>query len=207
MTEAAGDLLPTNPFPPVRPDWLARRVEPIIDPDYPVVDPHHHLFDSPMWRYRFDDFLQDLNTGHNVIATVFAECGAMYKAAGPEARRPLGETEYVTGVAVMADSGRYGPTRICAGIVGHADLTLGARIADVLEAHIVAGGGRFRGIRHISVYDASPAIRCTMHLPPAGLLGQSSFREGFARLAPLGLSFDAWLYHTQLPELSRVWGH
>jgi hypothetical protein len=124
MTEAAGDTQPTNPFPTVRPDWLARRVEPIIDPDYPIVDPHHHLFDSPMWRYRFDDFLEDLNTGHNVIATVFAECGAMYKAFGPEARRPIGETEFVTGVAAMSDSGRYGPTQICAGIVGHADLTL-----------------------------------------------------------------------------------
>ena len=201
MTEAAADLLTTNPFPPVRPDWLARRVEPIIDPDYPIVDPHHHLFDHPIWRYRFDDFREDLNSGHNVIATVFAECGAMYKAFGPEARRPIGETEYVTGVAAMADSGRYGPTQVCAGIVGHADLTLGACVADVLQTHIVAGGGRFRGIRDISVYDPSPAIRCTMHLPPAGLLGQSNFREGFACLAPLGLSFDAWLYHTQLAEL------
>lgn len=193
-----------NPFPPVRPEWLALQVEPIIEPDYPLVDAHHHLFDWPMWRYRFDDYLEDLGSGHNVIATVFAECGAMYKSSGPVAHRPLGETEFVNGVAAMSASGGYGPTHVCAGIVGHADLTLGAQVRDVLEAHIQAGGGRFRGIRHMSVYDASPEIRCTMELPPPELLADARFREGFACLAPLGLSFDAWIYHTQLPELTAL---
>ncbi len=204
MTTNAQDAPVDNPFPPVRPDWLARHVEPILEPDYPVVDAHHHLFDWPMWRYRFDDYLKDLGTGHNIIATVFVECGAMYKARGPDALRPVGETEFVTGVAAMSDSGGYGRTRVCAAIVGHADLTLGASVQDVLQAHIGASGGRFRGIRHMTVYDPSPDVRCTMSLPPQGLMTQPAFREGFACLASLGLSFDAWLYHTQLPELTAL---
>jgi len=204
MPDTLDTARPTNPFPPVRPDWLARHVEPIIEPNYPIVDPHHHLFDSPTWRYRFEEYLEDLDTGHNVVATVFAECGAMYKADGPRERRPIGETEFVTGVAAMSESGRYGPTRVCAGIVGHADLTLGDAVREVLEAHITAAGGRFRGIRHSTVYDASPAVRCTLHLPPSGLLGDAQFRRGLACLEPLGLSFDAWLYHTQLGELVEL---
>ncbi len=204
MTEAPARPLADNPFPPVRPDWLALQVEPIIEPDYPVVDAHHHLFDWPIWRYRFDDYLADLGSGHNVIATVFAECGAMYKAGGPVAFRPVGETEFVTGVAAMSESGGYGPTRVCAAIVGHVDLTLGAAVEDVLQAHLRAGGGRFRGIRHATVFDPSPEIRCTMALPPKGLMAEPRFREGFARLGPLGLSYDAWLYHHQLPELTAL---
>jgi L-fuconolactonase len=204
VTDTAQAAAEDNPFPPVRPDWLARHVEPILEPDYPVVDAHHHLFDWPIWRYRFDDYLEDLGSGHNVIATVFAECGSMYKAGGPIARRPVGETEFVAGVAAMSDSGGYGPTRVCAAIVGHADLTLGAAVQEVLQAHLGAGGGRFRGIRHMTVYDPSPDIRCTMSLPPQGLMNQPAFREGFACLAGLGLSFDAWLYHTQLPELTAL---
>ncbi|CAN5769525.1 amidohydrolase family protein [soil metagenome] len=198
------DTPDANPFPPVRPEWLARHVEPVIDPGYPIVDAHHHLFDWPIWRYRFEDYLEDLGSGHNVIATVFAECGAMYKARGPVAMRPVGETEFVTGVAAMSESGGYGPTRVCAAIVGHADLTLGARVSEVLEAHIQAGGGRFRGIRHSSVYEPSAEVRCTMHLPPQRLMEDRAFREGFACLAPLGLSFDSWLYHTQLTELTAL---
>lgn len=204
MANTPSDKAVENPFPPVRPDWLARHVEPIIEPDYPVVDAHHHLFDFPIWRYRFDDYLEDLGSGHNVVATVYAECGAMYKAHGPVARRPLGETEFVTGVAAMSESGLYGPTRVCAAMVGHVDLMLGAGVQDVLEAHIQASGGRFRGIRHSTVFDPSPAIRCTLTLPPKGLMAERAFREGFARLEGLGLSFDSWLYHTQLPELTAL---
>jgi predicted TIM-barrel fold metal-dependent hydrolase len=196
--------LADNPFPPVRPDWLARHVEPIIEPDYPVVDAHHHLFDWPIWRYRFEDYLADLGSGHKVIATVYAECGAMYKAGGPVAFKPLGETEFVTGVAAMSESGGYGPTRVCAAMVGHVDLTLGAAVEEVLQAHLRAGGGRFRGIRHGTVFDPSPEIRCTLTLPPEGLMADRRFREGFAQLEPLDLSFDAWVYHTQLPELTAL---
>lgn len=190
-----------NPFPPIRPEWLASHVEPVIDPDYPIVDAHHHLFDVPLWRYRFDDLLADIGSGHNIIATVYAECGSMYKASGPVAFRPVGETEFVNGVAAMSASGGFGKTQVCAAIFGHVDLTLGAKAREVLQAHIQAGGGRFRGIRHATVYDPSPAIRTTLHLPPPHLMADPQFREGFACLAPLGLSFDVWMYHPQLPDL------
>ena len=201
MPAPANERPVSSPFPPVREDWLARRQEEILDPHLPIIDPHHHLFDYPMWRYLLDDLLADIGTGHAITATVFAECGAMYKAGGARELRPLGETEFVAGVAAMTESGRYGPCRVGAGIVGHADLTIGARVQEVLHAHIRAGGGRFKGIRHITVWDPSPDVRCTLELPPPGLMTYCGFREGFAQLEPLGLSFDAWLYHTQLPEL------
>lgn len=189
---------------PVRDDWLARRNEPILEPDLPIVDPHHHLWDRPTWRYMLEDLLADLNSGHNIVATVFVQCRAFYRAAGPAAMQPVGETEFVNGIAAMSASGRYGAARICAGIVGHADLTLGARVQEVLEAHLRAGGDRFRGIRHISAWDADPLLPERAFPAPAGLLGDAAFREGFARLAPLGLSFDAWLYHPQIVDLTAL---
>ena len=201
MPSNDNDYETSSPFPPIREDWLASRREEIIDPALPIIDPHHHLWDYPGWRYMLPDLLRDIGGGHNITATVFAECHAMYKATGPEDLRPVGETEFIAGVAAMSESGGYGPTRVCSGIVGHADLTLGTRVTEVLEAHIQAGGGRFRGIRHITVWDASPDVRCTIILPPKDLMPDRAFREGFAQLAPLGLSFDAWLYYTQLPEL------
>src|SRR5947209_9516712 len=112
----------------VRQDWLDRRKEPILAPDLPIVDAHHHLWDRPGWRYLLDELLADLNSGHNIVATVFLQCRAMHRADGPEAFRPVGETEFVNGVAAMSASGGYGLARVCAGIVGHADLTLGAPV-------------------------------------------------------------------------------
>jgi L-fuconolactonase len=128
----------------------------------------------------------------------------MYRATGPEEMRPVGETEFINGVAAMSASGIYGKTRHCAGIVGHADLTLGSRVEPVLAAHIRAGGDRFRGIRHITAWDADPSIRNPAYSPPRGLLGDKGFREGFAVLGRLGLSFDAWLYHPQIGELADL---
>ena len=189
---------------PVREDWLAQWGEEILEPDLPIVDPHHHLWDRPGWRYLLEDFLADVNSGHNVLASVFVQCRSMYRRDGPEELRPLGETEFANGVAAMSASGSYGPARICAGIVGHADLRLGARVHDVLEAHVRAGGGRFRGIRHISAWDADASIMNPSYRPPPGLLADRGFREGFARLAPLGLCFDAWLYHPQIDELTAL---
>jgi L-fuconolactonase len=180
--------------------WLARRCEDIIEPDLPIVDPHHHLWDRET-RYLFDELRADTGSGHDIRATVFMQCGSMYRADGDPDLAPIGETEFVNGIAAMSASGHYGAARLCAGIVGFADLTLGARVAPVLEAQIGAGGGRFRGIRHSTVWHADPSIRTTPMLRPPGLMGERSFRDGFACLAPLGLSFDAWLYHTQLPEI------
>ena len=141
------------------PAWLAKAApEPILDPDLAIVDTHHHLWDMPGYRYLLDDFLADASTGHKVVATVFEECRAMYRAHGPVEMQPVGEVEFAAGVAAMSDSGNYGPTRVSAGIVGHADLTLGDRVAPVLEAEIAAGGGRFKGIRFGAAWDDDPVI-------------------------------------------------
>ena len=189
----------------VRPDWLARRSEPALEPELPIVDAHHHLWDRPGWRYLLDDLLADIReSGHNIAATVFMQCLAMHRAGGPEALRPVGETEFVNGVAAMAASGIYGSARICAGIVGRADLRLGAAVEEVLAAHIRAGGGRFRGIRYITTWDADQTLLNPLSAVPPGLLADATFRAGFARLAPLDLSFDAWLFHTQIDELIEL---
>ena len=193
-----------SPYLPVRDDWLARRSETILEPALPIVDPHHHLWERPGWRYMLDDLLADTNSGHNIVATVFVQCRSMHRAGGPEAFRPVGETEFVNGVAAMSASGGYGAAKICAGIGGHADLRLGGHARDVLEAHIRAGGGRFRGIRHITAYDADPTLMNPAYNPPPGLMGDKSFREGFARLAPLNLTFDAWLYHPQIGDVTAL---
>jgi predicted TIM-barrel fold metal-dependent hydrolase len=125
----------------------------------------------------------------------------MYRAGGDPALRPVGETEFVNGTAAMSASGVYGPARACAGIVGHADLRLGGGVRPVLEAHIAASGGRFRGVRHIAAFHTDEAVRSTTLKYPPGLLADAGFREGFAVLGAMGLTYDTWLYHTQLPEL------
>ena len=186
----------------VRPEWLERRHEEIIEPGLPIVDPHHHLIDRPEnGRYLLPDLLADTGGGHNITATVYLEWLSMYRAQGPAEMRPVGEIEFANGVAAMTASGGYGKTRVCAGIVGFADLALGAAVERVLEAQIAAGGGRFRGIRFISATHPDQAAWGSLVLRPAGLLMDGRVREGFARLAPLGLSLDAWMYHTQLGEM------
>jgi L-fuconolactonase len=190
---------------PVRQEWLDRLVEPALEPDMPIFDAHHHLWDRPGWRYLFDDLLSDIRgSGHRVIGTAFMQCQAMYRADGPPELRPVGETEFVNGVAAMAASGTYGETRACAAIIGHADLRLGDGVMEVLNAHLAAGRGRFRGIRHITVWDADSSLMNPLSAGPAGMLLDRQFRDGFACLAPLGLLFEAWLFHPQLPELADL---
>jgi len=198
--------------------WLARAPrEPILEPDLPIIDTHHHLWVRPNHRYLLDELLADLRTGHHVVATVFLECHSMYRADGPVEMRPVGETEFVAGTAAMSDSGQYGPTRVAAGIVGFADLTLGERVEPVLQAHIRAGGGRFRGVRHSTAWDASPIIGTFgIATGPHGMQGKE-FRAGLARLTALGLSLDAWVFHPQLadavelarsvPDANIIMGH
>src|ERR1700683_1629888 len=151
---------PTGHFTP-RNDWLARHVEAVIEPDLPIVDPHHHLVERPeTGRYLLPELLADTNSGHNIVATVYLEWLSMYRAHGPAEMRPVGEVEFANGVAAMAASGTYGKTRVCAGIVGYADLALGGAVEKVLEAQIAAGGGpggRFKGIRYISATDPHQA--------------------------------------------------
>jgi predicted TIM-barrel fold metal-dependent hydrolase len=197
--------------------------EAILEPDLPIIDPHHHLWDRMLGvnlaelppprhgfesvlrlapRYLFHELLADMKSGHNVRATVFLQCGAMYNVDAPAHLRPVGETEFVNGVAAMSASGIYGEVRACAGIVGHVDLTLGAgHVDEALDAHVRAGGGRFRGIRHSCSYDPDPGVLGPLAGTQAGLYLSDTFREGFARLAPKGMSFDAWLLEPQIPDL------
>ncbi len=182
--------------------WLAKQArEEIIEPELPIVDPHHHLWDRNNHRYLLEELLADTGSGHNVVATVFVDCVAFYRQDGPAEMKPVGETEFANGVAAMAASGVYGKTRACAAIISHADLLRGAAARAVLEAQIKAGNGRFRGIRHAGGWDASEEIRNSHTNPPQGLYADKKFREGFAQLAPLGLIFEAWQYHPQLPEV------
>ena len=180
----------------VRDDWLDRTREDILDPALPIVDPHHHLWDRDGERYLLDDLLRDTGSGHDVRATVFVQCGSMYRPDGPEDLRPLGETEFVDAVAA---GGADGSTRACAGIVGMVDLTLGDRVAPLLEAHLAVAGARFRGVRNRTAWHPSPAIRSNLISPPPGPLEDPRFRDGARRLAGHGLPLDVWAYHTQLP--------
>jgi predicted TIM-barrel fold metal-dependent hydrolase len=187
-----------------RPDWLALRPEEIIDAGRVIVDPHHHLWDRGGQRYLIEEITTDLACGHNVVATVYVEARSMYRVHGAEAFRPVGEIEFANGAAAMSASGGYGTAAVCAGIVGHVNLLLGDAAKAVLEAEIAAGGGRFRGIRHSSAWDADENVAFMYATRPKGLLLDSTFRRGFACLAPLGLSFDAWLFHPQMGELTNL---
>jgi len=194
-----------TPHLPVRNDWLPKRQEAILEPDLPIVDPHHHLIDRPEHgTYLLPDLLADTGSGHNIVATVYLEWLSMYRAHGPAAMAPVGEVEFANGVAAMAASGAYGKTLVCAGIVAYADLALGAAVEKVLEAQIAAGGGRYRGIRYISATHPDQGQWGSPVLRPEGMLSRPNVREGFAKLAPLGLSFDAWMYHTQLGEMTDL---
>ena len=184
----------------VRPEWLALHQEEAIEPDLPIIDAHHHIYDRPDNRYLPAQLIEDVSSGHRIVATVFIECRAGYRLDLDELMQPVGEVEYVSRIAETAP----GPTRICEAIVGYADLDAGSRAAQVLEAEIEAGKGRFKGVRNISAWHNDPAARGSVAEPPPDLYSRQSFREGFACLAPLGLSFDAWLYHTQIDELVEL---
>ncbi|MFC1971281.1 amidohydrolase family protein [Chloroflexota bacterium] len=178
-----------------------------IDSVLPICDPHHHLWAHTTStfvaavgdHYLVEEFLQGTAGGHNIVQTVFVECGQMYHKSGPQEMQPVGETEFVQDTTAQSASGKYGMTTVAAGIVGFADLTLGAAVAPVLEAHISAGRGRFRGIRHKCTWDANPDIKSDSKVKVLTL--DPKFREGFAYLQKFGLSFDAWQYYTQLMDL------
>ncbi|MGH7040807.1 MAG: amidohydrolase family protein, partial [Acetobacteraceae bacterium] len=183
--------------------WLAHApAEDVLEPGLPIVDAHHHLWQRPDHRYLLDEYLADLRTGHATVASVFLQCHAMYRATGPEPLRSVGETEFVAGIAAMSESDQYGPTRVAGGIVGFADLTLGAAVEPVLEAQLRAGGGRFRGVRHSGNWDADATIGNGTAAP--GLYPREDFRQGVRRLAALGLTLDAWVFHPQLHEVTAL---
>jgi L-fuconolactonase len=180
--------------------WLDQVVEEPLHPERQICDPHHHLWDHPKSRYLAADLLAD-TAPLNVVSTVFVECTSEYRSDGPDDMKPVGETEFVESVA---NTYAASETKVCAGIVGMADLALGDAVKPVLEAHLAASPKRFRGIRHAAGWDASDAVRNSHTNPPQHLLADTKFREGFAALTDYGLSFDAWLYHTQIGELTDL---
>ena len=200
-TYAQQQAAPSSPISPV---WLDRHKEPILEPELPIMDPHHHLWQRPEWRYLIDDLLLDTGSGHNIVATVYMEANSMYRERGPEEMRPVGEVEFANGVAAMCDSGVFGRTRVAAGIVGHADMMLGGRVEPVLTALMRAGGDRFRGIRHGVSWDADPAPLGRITNTRAGMLADKKFREGIAVVGRLGLSYDVSLYHPQIGEVAGL---
>ena len=172
-----------------------------LEPELPICDAHHHLWERPPDVYLLDDLLNDLKCGHEIVSTVAVECGYGYRKNGPEQMKPVGETEFLESTAERAASDSAIETRVAAAIVGFADLTLGDEVALVLEAHAAASPSRFRGIRHSTTWDGSGALR---NEAPSGLLGDEEFCRGFAWLNRLGLSFDAWVYHPQLSEVAAL---
>src|SRR6476646_7943828 len=184
-------------------DWLALTQEPTLEPELPICDPHHHFWDFrttriPYQRYLLHELVDDMRSGHNIRSTVFIEARAMYRADGPVEMRPVGEVEFVQGLAAASASGLYGPCRAAAAIVGHADLKLGDGVEPVLQALQAASPNRFRGIRHIVTWDADPRVESR---EKAGVLSMPEFRAGAKALGRMGLSLDTICCFPQLPEM------
>ena len=194
--------------------------EDILEPDLPILDPHHHLWDLrpivpmfpeprhrfietllPVAYYTFDELHSDVTSGHNVIGTVFMECGAFYNGSYGETLKPVGELEYVNGVAAQSASGLYGDLRLCAAIVGHANLVLGSKVGEVLDELQAASPNRFKGIRHQGAWDADPEVLGPPFHAPPELYRDATFREGFTELGKRGMTFDAWILEPQIPDV------
>ena len=182
-------------------DWLGLTEETPLEPELPIIDPHHHFWERPGSRYLLDELVAD-TAGHNIRQTVFIECTSEYRSDGPEELRVVGETDFVEAIANESATGRHGDLRVAAAIVGSADLTLGDAVTPVLEAHLAASP-RFRGIRHRAAWAEPEALqRPSMESPH--LLLNSRFREGYARLAEYDLTFEGWVHHPQIPELTDL---
>lgn len=183
---------------------LEGRDEPILEPDLPIIDAHHHLFDLPGNRYMADDYAADLNAGHNVVASIYCETQAFSRLNGPLHLRPLGEVEFANGVAAAHSTGVYGNARINAAIVGHANLTLGAQVGELLDRCMAAAPDRFRGIRHVTIEypDDRPFKYVMTFKPPKGVLDHPEFAHGLAEVARRKLIYDAAIFDPSLPRIA-----
>ena len=182
--------------------WLSSLQEDVLEPELPIIDPHHHLWVRNGYTYLMPEFAADLASGHNIVATVFAECHSMYRLTGPEQTRSLGETEFVRGQAAMSASGDFGTTRACDVMFGNVDLTLGAAVEPLLEQHLEASGGRFRGVRISSGWHQDERINNVAE--QAGVLLDPRVSDAVKVIQRMGLSLDCWLYHTQLDEFAQL---
>ncbi len=184
-------------------DWLDRVQEEPLDPDLPICDAHHHLWDRPTSRYLIDDLVADARD-HNVVSTVFVECMASYREDGPDAMRPVGETVFIDALAAESARDTARKMRCSAAIIGYADLRLGGAVTPVLEGHRQASPTRFKGTRHGVGWDAHPDVPISHTGPKHGQLLDPTFREGVACLQEQGLIYECYLYHTQLMELADL---
>jgi L-fuconolactonase len=186
----------------VREDWLAQVSEDIIDPQRRIIDPHHHFFaeSTEFPHYNLDQLRAD-TAPHHVEQTVYLQCWEGHRKTGPEHLKPVGETEWVDGIAKEA---RKNPkaTQIGA-MIGTAEMRLGAKVREVLDAHCAASP-LFRGIRQIAVWDPTGAVLVMPDILDDNMYGDKKFREGFAVLAEMGLVWDAYHYFHQTPRLTAL---
>lgn len=183
-------------------EWLAKVHETALEPELEIVDPHHHLWTRPGHRYLMPEFAEDLATGHNVVETVYAQCHSMYRQDGPEELKSLGETEFVAGCAAMSESGAFGPTHACKAMFGQVDLTRGSGARDLFERHLERSGGRFRGVRFSTAWDAHEKINNVG--ARQGLLLDPEVQAAARVMADMNLTLDSWVYHPQLSEVAAL---
>ena len=188
--------------------WLNTNKEKALEPDLPICDPHHHLWDfkkdSVEPTYLLPEILSDTNSGHNIVSTVFIECGAMYNPEHSIEEQVINETTFVNGIAAMSNSGAYGNTKIAAGIVGSAPLLIGDGVANILDKHLNIASDRFKGIRSQAAMHPDGTIPVSRARPIEGVYINDNFQKGFAHLESRNLSFEAWCYHPQLPQLIEL---
>ncbi len=184
--------------------WLALVHEDALEPDLPIIDPHHHLWMRQTPPYFLREFVEDLYTGHRVVATVYSECHSMYRKDGPEEMRFVGESEFVSGMAAMSDSGEFGETEICKAMIAQAEMMMGDDVRRVFDAHDVASGGRFRGIRVSAAWHEDQSL--FRRHDEKHYLAEKPVLEAIGVLQERGLVMDVWVYHPQLAEVAEVAG-
>jgi L-fuconolactonase len=177
-------------------------IETALDPALPIVDAHHHLWldgkgHETAHRYTIEEFRQDTSSGHNIVGTVYVECGSAYRIGGPIHLRPVGETEWAASLVGSRDG-------LLSGILGYVDLRTGSRVAEVLDEHERAGAGRFRGIRVSAAWDADPRIMRAGHNPDPGLLRLPEVSSAVREISSRGLTLDTWVFHHQLDDVSYL---
>ncbi|WP_111638856.1 amidohydrolase family protein [Marinomonas shanghaiensis] len=198
-------MLVSSPNPNPNKEWLSQVEEAPLLPELPIVDAHHHLWDRSGFRYLLEEYADDIGfSGRNVVASVFVQCRSMYRQDGPERMKPVGEVEFVRGIAAQARSGYYGKTKVAAAIVGGADLLLGREVASVLDAMQEAGGRLFKGVRTPVAAHPDPVIRSNPVPVPEGLMLTKAFIAGAEQLVQRDLLLDLWVYQTQLTEVARL---
>ena len=179
--------------------WLDQVREEIVDPERPIVDPHHHMWPN---RYVLEDLWADTESGHNIVKTVFVECRSEYREESPEHLRPVGETEFITRIA-RASRGQERAE--ISGIVAYTDLSRDPGVVrEVCEAHCIASDGLFRGIRHGGAYDPDRKSLWGNPATQPDLYERRDFRKSVELLGEMGLVYETWHHHHQNPGFAEV---